>query len=137
MSTRNGITPLLVGAALLAGCASTPMPSEQLAAGKTAIDAAQNAGAGQYAASELNSARAKLDQATATAKDGKYKEARRLAEEATVEAQLAQAHATAARQAHAAHQVNEANQALQSELDRNAAQADQADQAGQANQPQP
>lgn len=111
---------LLTGAcaiSLLAGCASKPVPREQLAVGKSSIESAQTAGADELAPVELTRARDKLAQAQAALQDKKYALARRLAEEADADAQVARAKANAERSQKAADEVTASLQTLRQQLD--------------------
>jgi len=92
---RGGVA-VLVAAILLAGCGSVPPPQEQLAAADLAIRAADEAEAGARAAAPLNQARDKLEQARAALEAKEHLAARRLAEQALVDAQRAEAEASAA-----------------------------------------
>ncbi len=102
---------------LLAGCASKPVPREQLAVGKSSIDSAQTAGADELAPVELTRARDKLAQAQVALHDKKYVLARRLAEEADADAQVARSRANAERSQKAADEVTASLQTLRQQLD--------------------
>jgi hypothetical protein len=84
---------LLLGAllALLGACASLPPPTSELAAAQQAVTRADGADADQYAAAELNAARAALAQAQAEMARGREDDARRLALAAAADADLAYA----------------------------------------------
>ena len=110
-------------AVLLSACASVPPPTEQLAAGRSALNSAQQAGAPQYAPVELAQARTKLQDAEAAMRAEEFEVARRLAEEASADAALAQARAGSARARQAAQQVDESIRTLRSELERSTAAA--------------
>jgi len=109
-----------MGAALLlAGCAVTPAaPTAQLAASRTALDQARQAGAPQSAAIEYSTARDKLARAEAAFEAQDYTAAIRLSREAEVDAQLAQARAQSTRSQHALAELEQSVRALQAELDR-------------------
>ncbi len=79
------------GAITLGGCASKPIPTEQFAISKSAIDSAASAGADQFAPLEIKSAREKLTSAERAVIEKKYEVAAALAEESTVDAKLAEA----------------------------------------------
>jgi hypothetical protein len=85
----------MIGAATigLAACASEPAPDAQLAAAQVAMDQAEQANAQAQAPGPYQLARDKLGRARDAAADGENVEARRLAEEALVDAQLAEARA--------------------------------------------
>jgi hypothetical protein len=114
---RRVITAAVVGAGL-AGCASMPPPTEQMAVSRAAIDQAQSAGAVQYASAEYDSARRKLDLATLAIRDQDYVKARRLAEQAEIDANLAQAKAGAAQSEKSVAEIREAIRVLREELNR-------------------
>jgi len=97
MFSLNGIrnTLLCVTAFGIVACASAPMPVDKLAVAKSSIDRAEQASAAQFAQVELNSARNKYAaaQSAAEKKDGEV--AARMADQADVDAQLAEATARA------------------------------------------
>jgi hypothetical protein len=112
---------ILTGAcaiAVLSGCASPPPPTAQLAVGKAAIQAAQTAGAAEFAPVELNRAREKLAQAEAAVRDKQYEVARTLAEQANADALVARSRATAERSRRAAEEVSAGVRTLREQLDR-------------------
>lgn len=117
--SRSACWALAVAAAGgVAACSSVPPPTEQMAVGKSAIDSAQTAGAPEFAAGELAQARTKYEQAEAAMKREDFMQARRLAEAASVDAQLAQARASSAREQAAAAQIDQSIRALRSEINR-------------------
>jgi hypothetical protein len=89
-----GVRTLLLPALLpvaLAGCASSePPPTGQIALAQSSVENAQAAGGVTYDATDLEKARSKLTGAQAALRDGRNEEARRLAEEAEVDARLAE-----------------------------------------------
>lgn len=103
---------------LLFGCASIPAPTEQLAVSKAAVGNAGSAGGNQYAPIALKSAMDKMDAAQRAMTQEEYLLARRLAEEAQIDAQLASATADAAKAQEAARQLQEGNRVLRQEIDR-------------------
>ncbi|MCW2235734.1 DUF4398 domain-containing protein [Azospirillum canadense] len=80
---------VLAAAAGLAACADVPPPTAQLGASAQAVQTAERAGALQYAPAEYQSAREKLGAADTAMRNDDRTKARRLAEEAQVEADLA------------------------------------------------
>src|SRR4051794_21113749 len=72
----------------LAACATTPPPTEQLAAARAMVAQAQPLAASD-APGDLHTAQAKLASAEAAMERGDYAVARRLAEQADVDARLA------------------------------------------------
>ena len=92
---RGGVAGLFA-AILLAACGSVPPPQEQLAAADLAVREAEEAEAGAHAAVPLRQARDKLEQARGALQAKEHLAARRLAEQALVDAQRAEAEARAA-----------------------------------------
>jgi hypothetical protein len=80
------ISTLLV----LAACASLPAPTHEVADAERAVQAAAEADAGILAPVELDKARRKLDAAKGALQEQQHLEARQLAEQAVVDAELAQ-----------------------------------------------
>ncbi|WKB54282.1 DUF4398 domain-containing protein [Eleftheria terrae] len=112
--------PLAAAAALaLAGCASkTPVPNEQMAVSQAAVDAAVSAGATQYAPVELNQARQKLDGAKNALRAEDAMTARRLAEQAEVDARTATAKANAEKSRKAVGEIEQSIRMLREEMAR-------------------
>jgi Domain of unknown function (DUF4398) len=103
---------------LLAACASVPAPTEQMAVSTAAVANAVSAGGPEWAAPEMRAAREKLDRANAamTAKD--FEQARKWANEAQADAQLAAAKARANKAQKAADVMRDDSRVLAEELDR-------------------
>lgn len=115
------IRPALAAAcvmACLAGCSSNKGPREQLAVSAATVDSAQTAGANELASVELTRARDKLAQAKIAMQDKNYVLARRLAEEADADAQVARSKANAERSQKAADEVTASLRTLRNELDK-------------------
>lgn len=92
------IRPLLQASTLaavlvLSACASTPPPTEELAAARLSVARAGDADADQYAATDIAQARRALEQAQAAAGNQRDAEARTLALSASALADLAHARA--------------------------------------------
>ena len=85
-----------LAAAVMAGCASVPRPTEQLAVSNSAITNAASAGGTEYAPVEMAAARDKMSRANQAMATENYEVARRLAEEAQVDARLAEKKAESA-----------------------------------------
>ena len=108
---------MLLAATALSGCTSSaPRPDDALVRAKTAVDQATTAGSGQYAAVDLNNAETKLQTANEAESKDDYKQARYMAEEAEVDAELALAKTQNAKAEEAAKQVHQGNQALQNQV---------------------
>ena len=91
-------TLAVAGALMLAACASTPpAPTASLQAAQQAIDTAERAEAGNFAAGELAEARAKLASADTAVKEKERVMAERFADESRANAELASAKTSAAK----------------------------------------
>lgn len=90
---------LLCATALgIVACASTPMPVDKLAVAKTSVERAEQAQAAQFAQVELQNARTKLAAAQSAAEKKNGEAAARMADQADVDAQLAESTARAKQQ---------------------------------------
>lgn len=100
MITMNGIRNGMWSAVALGivACASAPPPVEKLTIAKSSIDRAEQARAGQFAQLELESARNKLVAAQAAADKHDAQVAARMADQADVDAQLAESTSRAKQQ---------------------------------------
>ena len=99
---------MLLGVALagVVGCSSTPPPRPEVAQAERAVDQAMaTGGATEHAALEMQKAREKLELARAAMRDERYADARRFADEALVDAELARAKAEAATMARNAEEL--------------------------------
>lgn len=105
-------------AVVIAGCASVPPPTEQIAVSKAAVSNAASAGGNEFASADMRAAQDKLDRAIQAMTAEDYKNAQSLAEQAQVDAQLAAAKAHSAKAQKAAAAVQEDSHALRKELDR-------------------
>ena len=103
---------------ILPGCASTgDMPREQMAVARAAVDRASGPAAAE-APVEVSQARDKLERANAAVARKDYDEARRLAEKAEVDANLAEAKSHSVRSDRALGEVREGIRQLREELAR-------------------
>ena len=105
-------------AVALAGCASVPPPTEQIAVSKEAVSNAISAGGNEFAPADMRVAQDKLDRANQAMATKDYRNAELLAEQAQADAQLAAAKARSAKAEKAAASVQEGSEVLQRELDR-------------------
>jgi hypothetical protein len=103
-----GLSNLAKGAGLctaialsIAGCATTPMPNEQIGVAKSSVQRAEQSGAPEFAPVEMATARQELASAEKAAAGRETRPATEWAEKANVDAQLAEATAREHR-AHAA-----------------------------------
>ena len=109
---------LACAAALVAACASTPAPTEQMAVSKSAIANAVSAGGPEYASVEMKSAQDKMDGANRAMAKEDYDVARALAEQAQTDARLAEKKAHSAKAQKAAAVMQDDNRVLREELNR-------------------
>jgi membrane-bound lytic murein transglycosylase len=103
--------------AVTVSCASGPKPNADLVAAHTLVSQAEQSGAQQYASASLEAARSELRQADQDAKD-KPVLALRLAQESSVDSQLALARTRALKAEQALREVNSGTATLQSESER-------------------
>lgn len=87
------VLPLVLSGALFAGCASDPgpKPDDELSSARTAVQEADSAGARDVEPAMLAAARDKVASAESLIDEERYAEARRLLEQAEVDARLAEA----------------------------------------------
>ena len=90
---------------LVAACASVPAPVQEVAEAERAVQAAAEADAGTLAPAELDKARRKLVAAKGALQAQQHLEARQLAEQAVVDAELARITARAEVAARAAAEI--------------------------------
>lgn len=107
----------------LVACASAPVPVDKLAVAKSSVERAERAQAGQFAQVELNNARAKLAAAQSAADKRDADVAARLADQAEVDAQLAEYTARAKQQEQLVNEMDASLRDLQNETLRNQAPA--------------
>jgi septal ring factor EnvC (AmiA/AmiB activator) len=121
MITANGIRNALWCAIAfgIVACASAPMPADKLAVAKTAVERAEQAQAAQFAQVELTSARNKLAAAQAAADKHDADVAARMADQAEVDAQLAESTARAKQQEQLVEQMEAGLSDLRNEASRN------------------
>jgi Zn-dependent alcohol dehydrogenase len=107
---------LALGAAAFA---ASPIPSEKVAVAKASVQRAEQAGAAELAAVEMAAAREKLARAERAIADHNKLSATQLAEQADVDAQLAEATALRQKSHKAAMEFDASMQALRQESQRN------------------
>ena len=115
----QGAAACAVFAIGLAACASTPIPNEKIAVAKESVQRAEQSGAPELAPVEMAAARDKLARAEKAAADREAVPANQLAEQANVDARLAEATAQQQRAHKAALEFDASMQALRSESMRN------------------
>ncbi len=121
MNGRNLTFYAALAAVTLAGCAANRSVEyrDELAQAKASVDDAQANGAAQYGAAELDLARQKLTAAQRALDDKDTQRARELAQEAKLDADLAQAKSENQEQQAALTQLEDSIQTLQDEARRN------------------
>jgi hypothetical protein len=111
----------LVSCGLAAGCATQgPIPTEQLTKARALVEQADKADAQRYAPADLQRAHDELSSADKAVNDHKYDDARRYAENAQVDADLASARASSGEAQHAAREVDRGIDSLKQESERHA-----------------
>lgn len=115
---KNLLSALILTVAL-ASCASKPPPTQQIAISNDAITKANGAGAIEFAPLQLNSAKQKMIYAEQAMQEKKYELAFQLAQEAQVEAELAQAKTSTAKAQQEADALSKDSRILRHEIDRN------------------
>jgi len=119
MSTTTGIRAVAASAALLAivGCAGTP-PVPEVAAAHALVAQAEQSDTSQFASADLESARSKLRIAEQYQKDNKPMLAAQVAQESSVDAEVAMARTRAIKSEQALNDVNAGTGTLRSETQR-------------------
>ncbi len=102
----------------IAGCASIPPPTEQMAVSKSAIANAVSAGGSEYAPVEMKAAQEKMERANQAMQKEDYENARRLAEAAQADARLAEKKAQSAKAQKASNVIQDDVRVLRDELER-------------------
>jgi len=103
----------------IVACASAPVPVDKLAVAKNSVERAEQAQAAQFAQVELNTARSKLAAAQAAADKRDADVAARLADQAEVDAQLAEFTARAKQQQQLVNEMDASLRDLRNETLRN------------------
>ena len=121
MSSCVDVKKLMIGAAMLAGiaaCASGSAPDAEMSTAELALNQAVDAEAPARAPAPYALARDKLERARDAMADGDNVEARRLAEQALVDAQLAEAEARSAVAREHAAELRQSIETLREQLAR-------------------
>ena len=112
------ITSLILCAFASSGCSMTKPPTETLANAEIGLRSATEARAPELAPMDFRSAKQKLDSATQAMAASRYEEARRFAESAQVDAELAQAKAETEIMVQAAEELRRSVGAIRTEAER-------------------
>ena len=102
----------VLAVAVLAACASVPAPKSELAAADLALRKAEQSDAAHYAPLDVRKAQDEYQAAVKASDKGENLEARRLAETAAADAELADVKARAARAKEAADEARASIQSL-------------------------
>lgn len=116
MMNRIGLA--MAASLLMAGCASTQAPVEQMALSRSAVSNAMSAGGNEYAPIQFKSANDKLDAAEKAMTNKNYDLAKQLAEQAEVDAKVAASMARSAKAQKAADALQEDIRVLRHEIER-------------------
>jgi hypothetical protein len=115
-----GLLCAVVAMLALGACASQKTPATaDVAVSRAAVENATSAGAAELAPAEMQSARDKLMRANQALAAKDYGVARDLANQASVDAKLAQSKANSAKASTAADELQQSIRVLREELDRN------------------
>jgi len=115
------VTPaIVITTVLMVGCATTPAPTEQLAVSKAAVTSASRGGSNEFAPLELKSAMDKMEDAEKAMAAKDYPRAKQLAEQAQLDAKLAETKTDAAKAQKAVDGSHESNRVLREEIKRTA-----------------
>jgi multidrug efflux pump subunit AcrA (membrane-fusion protein) len=115
----KSLTGSVVAACALAlACSSGRPPTEKVEVAEAAVQRADTQGAAAEAPLELRLAREKLERARVAMEEERYQVARRLAEQAQVDALLAEAKAETAAALASAQEMRESIETLQAEAER-------------------
>ncbi len=115
-SCRLASAPLLLALTFgLAACSSVPKPEAELAVARNAVQGANQADAGKFANTSLQRARESLERAERAVNDDEFGDARRLAERATADAQLAESEAELVKARQALSEVEKGIETLRRE----------------------
>jgi len=120
--TGMALTAVLV-ATVLGGCASAPVPVEDMAVAEAAVQRASTATTRESAAPELKVAVDKLASARSALAAGDRNAARQWAQQATLDAQVAELRAQSVRSMKAATESEAAAAVLREEINRKSAPA--------------
>jgi hypothetical protein len=120
MILRTDVIAGLLGFGLVACATEGPPPSDELSRARAVVEQADKAGAQRYAAADLQRAHDELSNAEKSNAERKFDEARRYAESAEADADVAAARASDGDAQRAAREVAQANETLRREADRGA-----------------
>jgi hypothetical protein len=103
---------------VLAACATTPPPTDQMALANAALAHAAGAGSGELAPTEMAMARDKMVRANQAMATKDYDTALSLSQQVQLDAQVAEARAESVKAGKSAVALQEASRAMREEMDR-------------------
>ncbi|HEX6707303.1 MAG TPA: DUF4398 domain-containing protein [Albitalea sp.] len=109
---------LVASAVMLAACSHSPPSNEPLGVSRTAIEIARASGADDPSVGEMTLAQDKLAQAEVAARANDKVKARRLSEQAAIDAQVARSRIAAEKSRKAAAEIDASLAALREEMTR-------------------
>lgn len=113
------IGSLVACSLLFMSCASTKPPTQKIAQTEAAIKQAEQVGAQDYAPLEIREARKKLERARKLVGEEEYEKASLLADEATVDAELAEIKSLSGKAQKAVNELRKSIKILKEEINRN------------------
>jgi non-homologous end joining protein Ku len=118
--TRWTVVTIICGGAVLAlaGCASETTQLDAVSAAELAVDRATEAKAAQHAPLELRLAQEKLERARSSMNENEHEDARRQAEQARVDARLAETKARSESASQQREEIDQTMDTLKREADR-------------------
>jgi hypothetical protein len=102
----------------MVGCASIPAPTEQLAVSQAAVTSATRDGGNEFAPLELKAATDKMQRAELAMSKNDFPLAKQLAEEAQLDAKLAETKTDLAKAQKSVDDARESNRVLRDEINR-------------------
>ena len=120
MIVRTDLIACLLAFGLVACATEGPPPAEELTRARAVVDQADKGGAQRFAAADLQRAHDELSNAEKANAERKFDEARRYAESAEADADVATARAADAAAQRAAREVAQGNETLRQEAGRGA-----------------
>lgn len=109
----------VIGLGMLAACGTTNPPTQQLTETQMVIQQAEQLGAEEYAPLEIRAAKIKLGLAREAVEAKEFEKAIRLAEQARVDAELAQIKAQSGKAGKEVAELRESIRVLKAEIERN------------------
>jgi len=119
MDLKYKLVTCVMISGLLMACGSTNPPSQQLTETQMVIQQAEQLGAAEYAPLEIRAAKIKLEQAREAVEAKEYDKAIQLAEQARVDAELAQIKAQSGKAQKEVAELRESIRVLKAEIERN------------------